>query len=262
MDTGLLGRGGGARPRSLPEPLPRVWGRWPAPPGPPSRAEGDHRPLPGQSGTRLRPPPSASAAAAQLPAWGGVPPAAGAHIPARARGALDPGPGGGGIAGGPDAHRARAHVHGRALRCPLPESRPRGLRAAPLRPPPSRLSHPGPAPWPRASVLRVPRAPAGPQPRPSSSEVPQPAPPFPRVSGRRCGGPGPSRASEGPRPAPLEPPWLRTQRAGPGTGRWGCPAGFALGNSAHPLLTKGEEAVPQFFFFFLFFLKAWRGSLK
>lgn len=145
-----------ARPRSLPEPLPRVWGRGPAPPGPPSRAEGDHRPLPGQSGTRLRPPPSASAAAAQLPAWGGVPPAAGAHIPARARGALDPGPGGGGIAGGPDAHRARAHVHGRALRCPLPESRPRGLRAAPLRPPPSRLSHPGPAPWPRASVLRVP----------------------------------------------------------------------------------------------------------
>lgn len=93
MDTGLLGRGGGARPRSLPEPLPRVWGRGPAPPGPPSRAEGDHRPLPGQSGTRLRPPPSATAAAAQLPGWGGVPPAAGAHIPARARGALDPGPG-------------------------------------------------------------------------------------------------------------------------------------------------------------------------
>ena len=50
VDTGPLGQGGGARPRSLPQPLPRVWGRVPAPPGPPSQEEGDHRPLPGRAG--------------------------------------------------------------------------------------------------------------------------------------------------------------------------------------------------------------------
>lgn len=169
---------------------------------------------PGQSGPRLRPPPSATAKAAQLPGLGGVPPAAGAHIPVRARGALDPAPGEAGWLGVRTRTGPALKSTGAPFAAPSPilgpaasghpsSSGPR-LPDAPT---------PGPAPWPRGSVLGVPRAPAGPPPRPSSLEVPQPAPPFPRVSGHRCGGPGFSRASEGPRPARREPPWLlRTQR--------------------------------------------------
>lgn len=78
------------------------------------------------------------------PRLGGRSPSRGCPYPSA--GSWRPGPGarGGGVAGGPDAHRPRAQVHGRALRCPLPDSRPRGLRAPLLlRPPPSRRSHPG-----------------------------------------------------------------------------------------------------------------------
>lgn len=256
VDTGPLGRGGGTRPRSLPEPLPRVWGCVPVPPDPPSQAEGDHRPLPGRAGRAFvllprRPPRRLSSQA-----WGAFPQP---RVPISQCGLVAPWTRRPGRRGGWGSGRAPAPRSSPRARPSLPPPRFSAPRPQGTPPPPApafqtlppRVQRRGLAD--RCSEFREHRPVPLQGPRPS--RYPSQRRPSRACPGIDAGGP----AFRGLRRDPGRPaanlPGSSGHSAGPGTGRWGCPAGFALGNSAHPLLPKGEEAVPRFFSF-LFFFKA------